>query len=61
MIKFLTKEWGDLVWVTPLPALGFAFSDSAEAIILTLEVCAKFTDARGWVWLSLCRIKVGYV
>lgn len=61
MIIFLIKEWGDFVWVIFLFVFGFVFSDSVEVIIFILEVCVKFIDVRGWVWFSLCRIKVGYV
>lgn len=45
----------------PLPALGFAILDNADAVIFTFEVCAKVNGVRGWGWLNLCGIKVGYV
>lgn len=45
----------------PLPALGLAISDNADAVVLTFEVCAEVIDVRGWDWWNLCRIKVGYV
>lgn len=48
----------------PLPALSFAILDSADAIILTFEVCANVTAVgfgSSWSWQQLCRIKVGYV
>lgn len=37
----------------PLPAFSFAISNSADAIILTCEVCTKVVSVRGWVWLRL--------
>ena len=69
--NFSNKRTGRSHPRDPLPALSFATSHSADAVVLTVEVCTRVGDVcdggggngdvGGRDWLRLCRVKVGNV